>query len=427
MELIEKQTPDSKTIYPSDWIELNLGESSILKARIGWQGLTTAEYLHSGKFYLITGTDFLNGFIDWDNCVYVKKDRYDQDKNIQVKSGDVLVTKDGTIGKVAYIEDVPLPTTLNSGVFVIRPKNEDYHPRYFYHLLMSEHFKDFLGKLTAGSTISHLYQKDFVHYSFPAPPTLSEQKAIATALSDVDALISSLELLIAKKKAIKQGAMQELLTPPQKGGKRLPGFSGEWVEKTIGKIGSTYGGLSGKSKRDFEDGKYPYITFLNVMNNTVIDTAIFEYVNLKPGEHQNKARKGDLFFNTSSETPEEVGMCAILNHDIDNLYLNSFCFGFRLKDESGVDGLFFSYLINSSIGRNLFLSLAQGATRYNLSKNNFNKLEIIVPHKNEQKAIAQILSDMDAELEALEEKKTKYQDIKQGMMQELLTGKTRLV
>ena len=120
-------------------------------------------------------------------------------------------------------------------------------------------------------------------------------------------------------------------------------------------------------------------------------------------------------------------MCAILNEEVKDLYLNSFCFGFRLKEDSDIDGLLFSYLINSPIGRNLFLSLAQGATRYNLSKSNFNKLIIQVPPLKEQKAIAQILFDIDEEIKKLESKKSKYQSVKQGMMQELLTGKTRLI
>lgn len=97
----------------NDWIEKVLGETAILKARIGWQGLTTAEYKTSGDFYLITGTEFRNGFIDWDNCFYIDEERYKQDKNIQVKQQDILVTKDGTIGKVALIKSVPIPATLN--------------------------------------------------------------------------------------------------------------------------------------------------------------------------------------------------------------------------------------------------------------------------------------------------------------------------
>jgi type I restriction enzyme S subunit len=197
---------------PRDWNLLNLGRTSILKARIGWQGLTTAEYQETGQYILITGTDFEGGFINWESCVYVSKNRFDQDKNIQVETGDVLVTKDGTIGKVAYIDSVPLPTTLNSGVFVIRPKNHDYDSKFFYHILMSMYFREFLSKLSAGSTINHLYQKDFVHFNFPLPPTLNEQKAIAATLSDMDSEIQNLETKRDKYKQIKQGMMQELLT-----------------------------------------------------------------------------------------------------------------------------------------------------------------------------------------------------------------------
>jgi type I restriction enzyme, S subunit len=198
--------------FSGEWEEINLGESATLKARIGWQGLTTDEYLSTGKYYLITGTDFKNGFIDWDNCVFVEKDRYVQDKNIQVAPDDVLVTKDGTIGKVAFIDKINMPTTLNSGVFVIRPIRQSYHPRYFYYILMSEHFRDFLGKLTAGSTISHLYQKDFVNYTFPAPKNIDEQEAISEILFDMDIDISALTEKKKKYQDIKQGMMQELLT-----------------------------------------------------------------------------------------------------------------------------------------------------------------------------------------------------------------------
>lgn len=248
------------------------------------------------------------------------------------------------------------------------------------------------------------------------PPTISEQTAIATALSDVDALISSLEKLIAKKRNIKQGAMQQLLQPKE-----------GWEVKKLGEIGKPYGGLSGKSKQDFEDGNCPFIPFMNIMSNPVIDPTYMSYVSIKTGESQNNAMKGDLFFNGSSETPEEVGMCSVLMNDIPNLYLNSFCFGFRLKTELNHSGLFLSYFFRSSIGRKILFSSAQGATRYNLSKSNFLKLQIHLPKPEEQNQIATIISDMDKEIFALEEKMEKYRQIKQGMMQQLLTGKIRLV
>lgn len=199
--------------FNEEWEELNFAESAKLKARIGWQGLTTSEYLQSGYAYLITGTDFHNGRIKWETCHFVDEKRYKQDLNIQIKKHDILLTKDGTIGKVAYISNVQKPTTLNSGVFVIRPAKEDsFDPNFVYHILNSFLFDNFLAKLSAGSTINHLYQKDFVDFTFKAPSELVEQQAIAQVLSDMDSEIDQLEKKLAKYQQIKQGMMQELLT-----------------------------------------------------------------------------------------------------------------------------------------------------------------------------------------------------------------------
>jgi len=198
--------------FSGKWGEINLGKCASLKARIGWQGLTTKEYQIEGPRGLITGTDFKNGNVDWSNIVYVEEDRFTQDVNIQVKVDDVLVTKDGTIGKVAIVKSLPIPTTLNSGVFVIRPKSNSFHPKFLYYMLLSEYFEVFLRKLSAGSTINHLYQRDFVSFQIPVPPTIKEQTAIATILSDMDAEIEALETRLDKLHDIKQGMMQVLLT-----------------------------------------------------------------------------------------------------------------------------------------------------------------------------------------------------------------------
>jgi type I restriction enzyme S subunit len=161
---------------------------------------------------LVTGTEFNNGYIDWNNCFYVEELRYRQDRYIQLRLHDVLVTKDGTIGKVALIDRLPLQATLNSGVFVIRPIDDAFHPEFFYYLLCSEQFTGFLAQLSAGSTINHLYQKDFVGFIFKMPASIEEQTAIATALSDMDAGLAALEAKLAKARNLKQGMMQELLT-----------------------------------------------------------------------------------------------------------------------------------------------------------------------------------------------------------------------
>lgn len=197
---------------PKDWKTLSIGKCCSIKARIGWQGLKKSEYLSSGEYVLVTGTDFLNGRIDWKSCVYVSKKRYEQDANIQIVKHDILITKDGTIGKVAFLDDVPCLGTLNSGIFVVRSHSEKLDQCYLSKIFESFIFDAFLESLVAGSTINHLYQKDFVHFNFPVPPTMSEQTAIANILSDCDSEIAALEEKRDKYKEIKQGMMQQLLT-----------------------------------------------------------------------------------------------------------------------------------------------------------------------------------------------------------------------
>lgn len=198
--------------FSGDWVKINLAKNSRLKARIGWQGLTTAEYLDEGYSYLITGTDFKDGRINWNGCHYVNYDRYVQDPNIQVSNGDLLLTKDGTIGKVAYISDLNRPATLNSGVFVVQPITDAYTAHFMFYVLKSSVFKDFLQQLSAGSTINHLYQKDLVKFDLYVPPTTEEQEAITGILFDMDLYIYKLEEKLSKYQKIKQGMMEELLT-----------------------------------------------------------------------------------------------------------------------------------------------------------------------------------------------------------------------
>ncbi|QXP57155.1 restriction endonuclease subunit S [Cellulophaga sp. HaHa_2_95] len=408
---------------PNDWKEVNLGKSSVLKARIGWQGLTTAEYLKTGDYFLITGTDFKNGYIDWDNCVYVERIRYDQDKNIQIKVEDVLVTKDGTIGKVAYVDKLPMKTTLNSGVFVIRPINNFYNTRYFYFVLRSRHFKEFLGKLTAGSTISHLYQKDFVHYSFPLPPTLAEQKAIATALSDVDDLISSVDAVIAKKKAIKQGAMQQLLTPPSKGGKRLDGFDGEWERKEVQKFINVGRGGSPRPIQDYITNSPDGVNWIKIGDTSKLSkyiTSSKEKI-IQDGEVLSRSVKvGDFLLSNSMS----FGRPYILK--IDGCIHDGWLVLQDYQDYFDIDFLYYTLMSKDVFDQ--YLQKASGSGVLNLNKELVKVVELNRPTDlKEQKSISQILSDMDRELDELATKKEKYEHIKQGMMQELLNGKTRLV
>lgn len=198
--------------FSGKWTNLRVAASSHLKARIGWQGLTTDEYRTSGEYRLVGGTDLVDGRVNWNTTPYVDKWRFHQDRNIQLQVGDVLITKDGTIGKVALVDRLPGPATLNSGVFVVRPKRNAYDSGFLACMLRSRMFDEFVASLSAGSTINHLYQKDLVTLTFSVPSDLVEQRAIATVLLDADAEIAALERRLESARAIKQGMLQELLS-----------------------------------------------------------------------------------------------------------------------------------------------------------------------------------------------------------------------
>ncbi|MGG7198535.1 restriction endonuclease subunit S [Clostridium butyricum] len=332
----------------------------------------------------------------------------------KVKGPGVVTGRSGTLGKVFYIEQDYWPH--NTTLWVTNFHNNN--PRYIYYVYLNMKLNNF----GTGSGVPTLNRNDILSKKI-AIPTLKEQELIAKFLSDTDNLILSIEKLIDKKNLIKQGTMQDLLT----GKKRIEGFEGEWTQRCMSDLGCTYSGLSGKKKSDFENGNSLYIPFMNIISNPIINTDFLEPVFVKESEIQNKVKRGDLFFNTSSETPEEVGMCSVILQDIESLFLNSFCFGFRINNLNDVNPIFISYFFRSKFGRNMMSYLAQGSTRYNLSKSSFIKLTLMLPTYEEQEAIAKILIDMDKEIEALQKKLDKYKKIKEGMMEELLTGKRRLI
>lgn len=192
-------------------------------------------------------------------------------------------------------------------------------------------------------------------------------------------------------------------------------------------VGATYGGLTGKTKTDFGRGDATFVTFLEVINNTRLRGRALERVRVAKGERQSRVMRGDLIFNGSSETPEEVALSAVVDFDPDaSTYLNSFCFGFRLRPGSEVDPTYLAYLFRSSVGRSLVASLAQGATRYNIAKTKFLDVQLALPSVDRQREIVETLGDTDDLIGALKRKIAKQQAIKQGMMQQLLTGRTRL-
>lgn len=403
-------------VIPEDWEVKNVSESCLIKARIGWQGLKKSEYMSSGDYLLITGTDFDNGQVNWKSCAYVSKARYEQDSNIKIRPQDILISKDGTIGKVAYLGMIPKAGTLNSGIFVIRANDRKIDQVFLSKIFMSFYFEEFLNRLVAGSTINHLYQKDFVKFCFPLPNS-EEQAAIATALSDVDSLISALTKKIEKKKAIKQGLMQQLLT----GKKRLPGFNDKWKSMLLGDIAEVKDGTHQTPKYVKSGGK----PFYSVENVTADDFKNVKHISLE--EHKAltsnyRIEKGDVLMTRIGS----IGCCKYVDWDVDASFYVSLAL---LKINEKYDSKFISYLSNiKSFKEEVMLNSLVFAIPQKINLGNISLIKVYIPtSKAEQTAISNILSDCDSEIAALEEKRDKYKEIKQGMMQQLLTGKIRLI
>ena len=193
-----------------------------------------------------------------------------------------------------------------------------------------------------------------------------------------------------------------------------------WKRVRLGDVGYTYNGLSGKTKQDFDAGDAFYIPFLNVLENTEIDINNLGRVNVSALEKQTCVQKNDLFFNTSSETPEEVGMCAYLSQELSNTFLNSFCFGFRLYNIHVAEPRFLVYLFNSAYGRRVISSLAQGVTRYNLSKERLLQSDIHLPPVTEQLRIASCINIVEKNLVDMQTLISKYDAIKKATVNLLL-------
>lgn len=395
---------------PKDWGVSKLGK--YIKVQGGYS-FNSENFRKSGvpviRISNILGDDVIIG----DDTVYYEP--FNIREEYIIENEDILIAMSGaTTGKVGVYRYENLAYQ-NQRVGRFVSISNDMVMTYLKQFLKFNTFINELNKSLAQGAQPNISSKQIEKISITVP-NKKEQEKIAEVLGDVDGLIEKTQRLIEKKKNLKTAAMQKLLSPKD-----------DWSSYIMGEMGSTYSGLSGKNKEAFGNGNSLYIPFLNIMNNPVIDIKALEKVYINDGESQNLCLKDDLFFNTSSETSEEVGMCATLQEDIPNLYLNSFCFGYRLKQNIKVVPKFLVYLFRGQYGRTIMQILAQGSTRYNLPKDKFMGCKITLPKYEEQRGTVVILSDMDKEIEALEKELSKYKNLKTGMMQELLTGKVRLI
>lgn len=267
----------------------------------------------------------------------------------------------------------------------------------------------------------NISNNDFYKMSIPLPPE-AEQEKIVTILTIWNNAIEKQKLLIQEKKQFKKGLMQKFLN----GEVRFDGFKDEWKDFKLSDIGSTFNGITGKTADDFGVGNGKYITYKSIFDSNKIDINTVDIVNINSSENQNLVKFGDIFFTVSSETPEEVGMSSVLLDDVENTYLNSFCFGYRLKNFKTLKPHFARFYFRSFYIRDKIMKLAQGSTRFNLSKKEVLKITIKLPSIEEQDKIADVLTNASNEINLLKKELEELKQQKKGLMQNLLTGKVRV-
>lgn len=408
---------------PDHWNLKRIKHTTYVKGRIGWQGLRSDEFLEKGDSHVVTGTDFDCGRVNWETCYQITQSRYDEDPFIQLMENDLLITKDGTIGKIALVKNIPGIATLNSGIFVTRPKTNDYITEFMYWVLQSDVFTSFINHNKSGSTILHLYQNVFNEFSFPCP-LVHEQTQIAQYLdhktSQIDKLITDkeklIELLNEERTAIINQAVTKGLNPevPMKdsGIEWLGEVPEHWEVKKLKYLCS----VISEKKDDFKPEVI--IALENIESWTGRITGSLDINEV--GSDLSLFRKGDVLFN---KLRPYLAKAVLANHD-------GACVGELLVLRSTSE-IMPEFLFRRMLSE-IFISTIDGSTfGTKMPRASWDKFisklavpicgideqkEIVLFISNQEKRIYNLLEKIQQEIQLLKEYKT-------ALISEVVTGK----
>ena len=329
-------------------------------------------------------------------------------ENVILRKDDIAITLTGTNNKkdfgYTYIFNDEKNLLLNQRCGLIRAKGNPY----FLSCLLKTHtfLNQFFESATGGTgNQANVSTKAMEMFSVNTP-SLKEQEKIGQLMALLDERIATQNKIIDKLQSLIKGLNDSLYA--QYGDKVLTSFA---------ELGTSYSGLSGKSAQDFGSGK-PFITYLNVYSNNVINENDFQYVAIKNGEKQNIVEYGDVLFTLSSETPEEVGIGSVYLGK-EKVYLNSFCFGIHITNMEVAFPPYLSYYVSSTAFRKFIYPYAQGSTRFNLCKADFEKASIKLPTLENQKRIYSILSHIDSKIETEIQMLNLYNSQKQYLLRQM--------
>ena len=337
---------------------------------------------------------------------------YENSSAKMLPPGTVLFTSRAGIGKTAILTR---KGCTNQGFQSIVPHRGELDSYFIFS--RTEELKRYGELVGAGSTFVEVSGKQMAVMELMMPPTMREQQTIGGFFQQLDHLITLHQRKFEKLTNVKKSMLEKMF--PQNGSSypeiRFKGFTDPWEQRKLGEMGQTYTGLSGKTKDDFGHGQARFVTYMNVFSNPISNPEMTEPIESDP--KQNEVEVGDVFFTTSSETPEEVGMSSILLEKRGKTYLNSFCFGFRPSEK--IDSYYLAYMLRSESTRAKIILLAQGISRYNISKNKVMEIAVSLPSLDEQKMIGQYFSQLDNLITLHQRELEKLQNIKKSMLEKM--------
>ena len=421
---------------PRSWNIKRIKYLAQLKGRIGWQGLTSDEYTDVGPF-LITGVDFSDGGINWESCVHITEERWAEAPEIHIKNGDLLITKDGTVGKVAIVENLQGKASLNSGVLLIKTSGK-YNKKFLYWTLLSEEFWTWFRLKNAGnSTIVHLYQNDFAEFSYTFPDA-TEQQAIADFLDkecdQIDSIATDLEKQIALLQQYKKSLITETVTkgldksvPMKDSGVEWIGEIPEhWEISRVRHLASLCSGATpSKDVLSYWEGNIPWVSSQEVKSDIIKDTSLHiseEAINscstqlMPAGTLVMVVRSGILQHTIPVAL---LGVPATINQDIKAFQFNHLMLP-----------AYFKYYIQGENDALLSVIIKDKTTVESVDNQLLLSLKLMVPPIEEQKAIVAFLNYkcgyIDKILNDKQEQLNLLMQHKKSLIYEYVTGKKRV-
>lgn len=424
--------------YPSHWSLTKVKYEAYVKARVGWHGLKTDDFTDVGP-YLVTGSDFKSSIISWKDCYHCDLERYEQDPYIQLQNGDLLLTKDGTIGKIALVQGLgdDEKATLNSGVFVVRPLRDSFITEFYFWLLESSVFKKFVDYHKTGSTIVHLYQGTFVEFSYASPP-LDEQAKIANFLdqetAQIDTLIEKqqalIQLLKEKRQAVISHAVTKGLNPdaPMKdsGVEWLGEVPEHWEVTKLGFHTSKIG--SGKTPRGgaevYQEEGVLFIRSQNVYDSGLrIDKSESVFISEVIHEEMSntKVQGGDVLLNI---TGGSIGRTCIVPNNFIEANVNQHVCIVRLPISMRY---FIAFILKSSLVKEQIDSIQTGGNREGLNFEQISKFAICLPPEEERADIVSYIETETKKIDSLLEQSNNaiqlMQERRTALISAAVTGK----